>query len=53
MMLSKHSAEPNRRPALQLDGSDKLLAIVPADRRNGAWRPRRYTRAFPAPVAEL
>jgi hypothetical protein len=42
-----------RRPAGQLDGSGNLSAIVAADRRKAALRPRRSTRAFPAAVAEL
>jgi erythromycin esterase-like protein len=41
-----------RRPAGQADGSDNLSAIVAADRRKAALRPRRSTRAFSAVVAE-
>jgi hypothetical protein len=48
-----NSATSNRRPAGQLDGSGNLSAIVAADRRKAALRPRRSTRAFPAAVAEL
>ncbi len=40
-MMPNQSAAPNRRPALQLDGSGNLSATVAAD------------RAFPAAVAEL
>jgi hypothetical protein len=52
MIPNNQSAASNRRPAGQTDDFDNLSAIVGADRRKTALRPRRSTRVFPAAIAD-
>jgi hypothetical protein len=51
--MPNQSAAANRRPALQLDGSDNLSATLAADRAFSILRSSTATEDGPAAVAEL